>query len=1208
MAGTPLALTATVRPGFANNSGIVWLVADAGTTGASINGNILNADSGGTALIIAKIANGKGKSKDFTHKFQIVFASLRVITGIEIKTQPNELNYVHGDALNLSGLVVTISYKEDDESTTEDVEYFQFASYGITAVPAHGSALSLSTHNDTAVLIMAGDYSAATDNLTITKAAGAAVGIPSVSWDFASKTITVSAVTAPANGQSVEYAFSMSDAANPSDLAWAVGKLTFTNADDGIANDTTYYIYARSASNENYSTGAASISEGITTSSTTVSVSGVTLNKTSATLAVGATETLTATVAPSNATNKTVTWESSDIAVATVSGGMVTAVSAGTADITVKTADGDFTAACTVTVFISEARITSTGAEYATLTAAITAAENGTLANPTEILLLKDITANEGYIIPANKNIKLIVATGQTRIISANAGNFALFTINTGTTLTLGDTVGTLTLDGKKATAQNDRRGVNVSGGTLTMNNNITITGFGNSYNSTTVGGGGVYVNGGTFTMEGGSINGNNGIWGGGVYVSTAGELTMKGGDITNNTANSNGGGVLVYEAGKFTMEGGDIKNNTSTGSNGGGVYTSGTFTMEGGSIDGNTAFNGGGVYGREFTIKDGYIKNNTASTYGGGGVNVTTFTMEGGSIESNTSASYGGGVNAGTFTMKGGIIKNNTSESATSGGGGVYTSGTFTMEGGDIMNNTAHYIGGGIYLSGTATFTMSGGTVYGADDPSKQNNATYGKSIYVAGTAQYGGGYGAGTIITTNNTLPVIKATGAAVTQPTVSGTTQNSITVNTVTAPANGQTVEYAILTVNNGNPTSWQSGTTFSGLSSGTTYYVYARSASNANYNAGTASVSAGIATAPTDPQARITSTGVEYATLTAAMTAAANGTLAAPTEIVILRNITVSSGYTIPGNKNIKLTVLAGQDITITAAAGNYRLFSVSNASSSLTLGQTAGGGTLTLSGNNEAAAENRQSVYISGSGRTFVLNDGVTITGFKNSGTTLSGGGCVYVSGGTFTMNGGAISGNTNSHILSGGGGVSIISGTFTMSGGSISGNTTTNPGGGGGVHIGSGTFTMSGGEISGNTASSNGGGGVYVYGTFTMNGGEISGNTASSNGGGVHVGADGTFTMNGGEIAGNSVTGTGTIGRGGGVYVDGFSAYPSTFTMSGGTIYGTDNTAKTNTANGSAPKGVAVYLGTDGTAKYGDGDDIVSGAPNGVDTTVTGHN
>ena len=82
-----------------------------------------------------------------------------------------------------------------------------------------------------------------------------------------------------------------------------------------------------------------------------VPVTGVTLNQTAVTLDIDQSITLTATVAPENATNKAVRWASDKTDVATVDeNGKVTAVAAGTANITVTTADGGKTATCTVTV------------------------------------------------------------------------------------------------------------------------------------------------------------------------------------------------------------------------------------------------------------------------------------------------------------------------------------------------------------------------------------------------------------------------------------------------------------------------------------------------------------------------------------------------------------------------------------------------------------------------------------------------------------------------------------------------------------------------------------------------------------------------------------------------------------------------------------------------------------------------------------------
>ena len=88
----------------------------------------------------------------------------------------------------------------------------------------------------------------------------------------------------------------------------------------------------------------------VTVNAKTVAVTGITLNKTSVAFNVGGSETLQATIQPSNATNKTVTWSSSNTSVATVdSAGKVTAVKAGTATITA-TSNNSKKASCTVTV------------------------------------------------------------------------------------------------------------------------------------------------------------------------------------------------------------------------------------------------------------------------------------------------------------------------------------------------------------------------------------------------------------------------------------------------------------------------------------------------------------------------------------------------------------------------------------------------------------------------------------------------------------------------------------------------------------------------------------------------------------------------------------------------------------------------------------------------------------------------------------------
>ena len=83
-----------------------------------------------------------------------------------------------------------------------------------------------------------------------------------------------------------------------------------------------------------------------------VAATGVTLDQTSISIPQSTSITLTATVAPEDATNKAVTWTSSDETIATVVDGKVTAANdkTGTATITATTVDGNYKASCTVTV------------------------------------------------------------------------------------------------------------------------------------------------------------------------------------------------------------------------------------------------------------------------------------------------------------------------------------------------------------------------------------------------------------------------------------------------------------------------------------------------------------------------------------------------------------------------------------------------------------------------------------------------------------------------------------------------------------------------------------------------------------------------------------------------------------------------------------------------------------------------------------------
>ena len=102
----------------------------------------------------------------------------------------------------------------------------------------------------------------------------------------------------------------------------------------------------------------------ITVEAKVIPVTGVSLDKTQITIKVGESETLTPTITPEDATNKKVSWTSSNDNVATVEDGKVVGVQPGSVTITVTTEDGAKTAECPVTVKSNLAPSVTVGADH----------------------------------------------------------------------------------------------------------------------------------------------------------------------------------------------------------------------------------------------------------------------------------------------------------------------------------------------------------------------------------------------------------------------------------------------------------------------------------------------------------------------------------------------------------------------------------------------------------------------------------------------------------------------------------------------------------------------------------------------------------------------------------------------------------------------------------------------------------------------------
>lgn len=157
-----------------------------------------------------------------------------------------------------------------------------------------------------------------------------------------------------------------------------------------------------------------------------ISVKGVSLNKTATTIEVGKTEKLTATVTPDNATNKNVTWKSSNEDVATVgTDGTVTANAVGTADITVTTADGGKTATCTVTVKPATVAVTGISLDHQSLTLEEGARETLTATVTPDTATDKTVTwtSSDSTVAKVENGVVTAIKASETPVtITATAG------------------------------------------------------------------------------------------------------------------------------------------------------------------------------------------------------------------------------------------------------------------------------------------------------------------------------------------------------------------------------------------------------------------------------------------------------------------------------------------------------------------------------------------------------------------------------------------------------------------------------------------------------------------------------------------------------------------------------------------------------------------------------------------------------------------
>jgi uncharacterized protein YjdB len=306
-------------------------------TGTEKSFSVTKPSSGGTTLKTAtfnyspsesgnvKITVNCTSNSVYVYSATITYTSTVAITGITMNATAN---------VGVGG-TVTLTPSITPNNATETVAWE--SNDETVATVAAGVVMGVKA--GTAV-ITAKSPSDATIKAECTVTVTAAVEVTGVTLDKTSTTMEVG------DEETLTATVSPNDATNKN-VTWESSDEDVATVEDGVVTAVgvgTATITVKSVA-DNTKTATCTVTVNPT------AVSSVALNKTSATVKVGKTLTLTPTISPVNATNKNVTWESSNTSVATVSdAGVVTGVAAGSATITVKTEDGNKTATCEVTV------------------------------------------------------------------------------------------------------------------------------------------------------------------------------------------------------------------------------------------------------------------------------------------------------------------------------------------------------------------------------------------------------------------------------------------------------------------------------------------------------------------------------------------------------------------------------------------------------------------------------------------------------------------------------------------------------------------------------------------------------------------------------------------------------------------------------------------------------------------------------------------
>ena len=310
--GTTASLTATVQPNDASDKSVEWSSSDESV--AMVENGTVTAVKEGSATIMARAGDKTAECKVTVSKKVII------VTSVELNKSTLELK--KGESEILSATVTP------DDATDKTITW-STSEASVASVDQNGKVTALKSGTAT-ITAKAGEKTALCSVKVTTPIESISLDRTSVTLEEGHTTTLIATITPnDADVKTVEWSSSnasVASVANGVVTAVAEGEATITAKADGM--EATCIVSVKKK---------------------VIAVSSISLNKTSLELKRGQSETLVATVEPNNATDKTVTWSTSDASIVSVDQeGKVMAIKTGNATITAKA--GEKTATCSVTV------------------------------------------------------------------------------------------------------------------------------------------------------------------------------------------------------------------------------------------------------------------------------------------------------------------------------------------------------------------------------------------------------------------------------------------------------------------------------------------------------------------------------------------------------------------------------------------------------------------------------------------------------------------------------------------------------------------------------------------------------------------------------------------------------------------------------------------------------------------------------------------